>query len=148
MMVIHINYFSAKVPFNFWTLLFLRKMDIRYATHQHRVALQPSIKFRCWGPVEITLLFVIAIKYFMFWLKMRNSIGGNWLLPLAMTLNSPGRQNLLKPRWFGIWGKATMGRCEYFSGWSPSLAYLRPWADSLWHPWDGMVETYGSVRSS
>lgn len=45
MMVIHINYFAAEVPSNVRTLLFLRKMDIKYATHQHGVALHHAIKF-------------------------------------------------------------------------------------------------------
>ena len=64
MMVIHINYFAAEVPSNFRALLLLRKMDIKYATHQHGVALHRAIKSDAKARQKITLLFVITVKCF------------------------------------------------------------------------------------
>lgn len=38
---------------------------------------------------KITLLFVIAMKCFILWLKMKDSIDGNRFLSCAMTLKLP-----------------------------------------------------------
>lgn len=64
-MVIHINYFIAEVLSNFRTLLFLRKMDIKYATHQHGVSLHHAIKSSAVDLAQrITSVFVITTKSF------------------------------------------------------------------------------------
>lgn len=52
MVVMYVNYLTAKVHSNFWALLFLRKTDIKNATQQCKVALQPAIKFGCEGLAE------------------------------------------------------------------------------------------------
>ena len=50
---------------------------------------------------KITLLFVIAIKCFILWLRKKNSIDGNGFLSLAMTLKSPRKTGATSLGWVG-----------------------------------------------
>lgn len=50
---------------------------------------------------KIALLFVIAIKCFILWFKMKNSTDGKGFLSLAMTLKSSGKIETTRLGWVG-----------------------------------------------
>lgn len=94
------------------------------------------------------VFYVVAQNEKQHWWKLTSSFG-----------NDPEftKKDKIYLNWDGLAskGKPQSEFCEYtsvggapLSVWSTSLAYLRPWVDSLWHYKNGMVETLGSVRSS